>query len=419
MPVRSRGVLAATLCSALLAPAAAQAAPVTVSLRVEGPTRTLYEGRVTTDVRPFRFTGGTETFRCDATAANGTANTTPAPTRGAALATAAEQTPFAIAGTFSTSVGSPSFTTIAGEGVAYEAATNRYLVEFKNGVPSQFGSCGDPIAEGDDVLFAYGTGDEALLRLSGPERARPGEPVPVKVVDQRTGTPVAGAAIDGRTTGTDGTAVLGPFTERGDRDAKATKAGAIRSNRLRVCVTDGADGFCGTARPGEPGTPTPPVTPGRPEPGTGPTTPEPMTPLPDREAPKTLISFIADGERFTRARAPRLLRGTAGIARRSDFRTTGLLADPSGIAAVELRLTRTDRGRCSRYDGRRERFVRARRCGARGAFFRIAERADWEYQLAERLPRGRYVLDVRARDGAGNRDDQRRRGENRVVFRVR
>jgi hypothetical protein len=28
------------------------------------------------------------------------------------------------------------------------------------------------------------------------------------------------------------------------------------------------------------------------------------------------------------------------------------------------------------------------------------------------------VLDVRAQDGAGNRDDARRRGQNRVVFRV-
>ena len=31
------------------------AAPVTVDLRVEGPTKTLFEGPVTTDVAPFRF----------------------------------------------------------------------------------------------------------------------------------------------------------------------------------------------------------------------------------------------------------------------------------------------------------------------------------------------------------------------------
>ena len=236
--------------------------------------------------------------------------------------------------------------------------------------------------------------------------AAPGRPVTVRVTDAGTGAGVAGASVGDATTGPDGSAAV-TFAQRGPVSLKATKPGTIRSNAAATCVTDGADGFCGTAPGGTPPTPT----------TTAPSTQ--TTPLPDREAPKTLVQFIRTGRVYARGRAPRVLRGTAGIARRSDFRTTGLLPDPSGIAAVELRLTRTDRGRCSRYDGRRERFVRVRRCGARGAFFRVAEQADWEYQLAERLPRGRYVLDVRATDRAGNRDDQRRRGENRVVFFVR
>jgi hypothetical protein len=86
---------------------------------------------------------------------------------------------------------------------------------------------------------------------------------------------------------------------------------------------------------------------------------------------------------------------------------------------VKLRLTRNHGGRCSTFSGSRERFVR-RPCGAaRGYWFKIGDRASWEYQLPSRLPRGRYVLDVNAIDKAYNRDDKRKRGQNRVVFRVR
>jgi hypothetical protein len=86
---------------------------------------------------------------------------------------------------------------------------------------------------------------------------------------------------------------------------------------------------------------------------------------------------------------------------------------------VKLRLTRNDRGRCSTFSGKRERFVR-RPCGvAKGFWFKIGDRASWEYLLPSRLRRGRYVLDVNAIDKAYNRDDVRKRGQNRMVFRVR
>ena len=42
------------------------------------------------------------------------------------------------------------------------------------------------------------------------------------------------------------------------------------------------------------------------------------------------------------------------------------------------------------------------RCG-RGSFLRIGDRADWSYLLPKRLGRGRYVLEVKAIDGAFNR----------------
>jgi len=60
--------LAAGLCCLVAAPAAS-AAPVTVNLRIEGPTRTLFEDPVTVDTRTFHFTGDSTEHRCDGTAA--------------------------------------------------------------------------------------------------------------------------------------------------------------------------------------------------------------------------------------------------------------------------------------------------------------------------------------------------------------
>ena len=107
----------------LIAAPGALAAPVTVDLRIEGPSRTLFEGPVTTDVRTFRFTGDPVSHRCDGTAAeNHGTSPTPMPTRGAAVAVAAEQTPFAIRGDWFDSLGSPSFSEIDGESVAFDPA---------------------------------------------------------------------------------------------------------------------------------------------------------------------------------------------------------------------------------------------------------------------------------------------------------
>ena len=149
------------------------------------------------------------------------------------------------------------------------------------------------------------------------------------------------------------------------------------------CATNGSDGLCGTR---------------------------------DLQAPITLVTSIRTGRTFRRGRGPRVLRGTAGVRASSG---AALQPDPSGIRRVKLRLTRNAAGRCSAYSSRRERFVK-RRCGARhGWYFTVGTRSDWRYLLPARLPRGRYVLDVKATDGAFNVDRTRRRGENRVVFRVR
>jgi hypothetical protein len=383
---RSTGLTAGLIVLGLIGAAPAAAAPVTVDLRIEGADRTLFEGPVTVDVRTFRFTGESVEHRCDGTAdENGGPSPVPAPTRAAAVAEAAERTPFAIRGQWFSSFGSPSFDEVAGEDVRYDPATFRYLAEYKNDQFSSLGSCGDPVQSGDDVLFAYADGSERLLALSGPASARPDQAVSVKVTDAATGAPVEGASVGDRFTAADGTAVVGPFSQRGANDLKASKPGTIRSNRVRVCVTDGADGSCGTTVP-----------------GAAPTTPAPPAAA-DSLAPASLVRGIRDGQRFSRRRAPRVLRGAVS-------------QDPSGLRAVKLSLTRSGDGKCAWWSSTRERF-RGTQCGRR-AYFRIGDQPDWSYLLPRRLGRGRYVLDVVAIDKAGNREALAR-GRNRVVFFVR
>jgi len=370
MKLRSpAGLAAGLLVTALVAATPAAAAPVTVDLRIEGPDSTLFEGPVTTDVRPMQFTGDPATHQCDATTVGGT-SPTPVPTRGAALAAAAASTPFSLLGTWDAQFGA-SFTSIAGVSVAFDPATNRFLGEYENGQFAQVGACADPIAAGDKVLFAYGDGSEILLSLTGPAGVRAGQPFTVRVTDA-AGAPVAGAAVGGATTGADGNAAVGPLAA-GEHDLKASRTGAIRSNGLHVVAT--ADGTIPS--PAGPG----------------------GLPLQDVTAPVAGLAGIRSGRTFARGKGPRTLRGS-------------VTADPSGIRAVKLRLSRRLGKACWYFSGSKERFVR-RRCGTRHAF-KIGDDPSWSYLLPARLGRGRYVLETYAIDRAGNRSET-----ERVVFQVR
>jgi hypothetical protein len=358
------GVLALTAAPAV-------AAPVTVDLRIEGATRTLFEGPVTTDTAP--FVAGDGAHSCGTT-----------PTRGAVISAAAQAGRFAMTATWNTQFNSPTFKSIEGENLDYDPATGRFLGEYKNGEFASVGACDDPVQAGNQVLFAWADGSEQLLALSGPATAKPGETVTLKVTDAKpTGGPVAGASVAGVQSAADGTVVVGPWSDRGDHDLKATKAGAIRSNRVRVCVTNGADGACGTSVPVTPGVKAPVA-----------------VAAPDKTAPRGTLAGFTDHQVFKSG--PRALRGS--------------FADPSGVKVVKLRLTKRVGKRCWYFSGKQERF-RGTRCG-RGAYFAIGDKADWSYLLPAQLATGRYVLDAVAIDGAGNRTPLQR-GSTRVVFSVR
>jgi hypothetical protein len=369
--------LALAALVALVPASVAAAAPVTVNLRIEGPTSTVFEGPVTTDVRPFQFTAGADVspHECDGTAANSGSSPTPVPTRGAAITAASLTAPFSTSGTFSATLGSPSFDQVGGQPTTFDPATGSFLVEYKNGVAASVGSCGDPISSGDDVLFAYGTDTAPLLQLSGPASATTGVAVTLRVIDQKSGAPVAGATVGGATTDAAGTASV-TFAQAGVQRLKATKDGAIRSNALVVTVGAAAA-----------------------QPAAG------ATPAVDRTAPRARLLSPRNGHTYRRAKfSPRLIR---------------VIVDErgSGVRTVKLRLTRRLGKRCFSFSGRRERFI-GTRCG-RGFFFAVSTKSDFTFLLPERLPRGHYVLDVSAIDNAFNRDTIRERGRNRSVFDVR
>jgi hypothetical protein len=285
-----------------------------------------------------------------------------------------------------------------------------------NGSSALSGLCEATVAQGDYVQFValcnpYDPPTEGSpcfgepLQLSAPATAAPGAPITVTVTESQTDinngvttiVPSQGATVAaaGQTATTDagGHAALA-IAGRGPAVITATKGSRV-DDSAPVCVSDGADGSCGSGRPGEPAPTAPPCLHNGDDGLCG---------TADHRATYGFIKSIREHQRFRRRHGPRTLRGTTD-------------PDPSGLKDVRLRLTRNDRGRCSRFSGTLLRFAHLKRCGARhGTWFSVGSKADWTYLLPKALRRGRYVLDVRTVDGAGNADTKLDRTRNRIVF---
>jgi hypothetical protein len=357
MKLRSAAGLAGLVLALLLA--APAAAGPTVTVRVEGAGGTLLERtRVTLP-------------------------DSPPPVAGCAAHTAGAAIEAATAGNWDRQ----AFTqTILGETHAFAASD--YWAEWLDrgsGIKRGGGICSDVLDDGNEVVMVVDVSPPPTfaptvfpLDLEGvPAQSRVGDAITVTVVEYRSATggtgegvrtPVGGATVRAgaatATTGPDGRAML-VLGERGALKVKATRPGNAASGAEDIVVGDVA------AAP----------------------------PAPDRTAPTASILGIRDGQRFRRRRAPRELRGAVS-------------ADPSGLWAVKIRLTRRFRGTCWYFSGSREQFLK-RTCGKQYAF-KVSDRSEWSYLLPARLPRGRYVLDTYAIDNAFNRGEERR-----VVFRVR
>jgi hypothetical protein len=397
LPRRAIAVIVALTLAALLAAVPALAAPVTVNLRIEGKSQTWFEGPVTTDVRPVDGHDNSGPHTCDGT--NNGQGGTPSPTAGTALADGAESsTPFSFVAKYfppDPNFGGDDFflQTVQGETPDFNA-DQTFWGFYMNGTAASSGMCEARAQQGDRVLFAVVKGSETILSLAGPPSADVGQPVTFTVTDAANGSPVGGADVGGQVSDAGGHATL-TFDSPGTRSFKATRANAVRSNAVAVCVHQGDDGTCGAS---------------------GPAAFSPSAGAADR-LPTARILGIRDGQRFTTRTAPRLLRGHS---------------DPgsAGLTAVDLRLRRafaiaparpgrpaprrtrtpgfTGRAitRCQFYSALSERF-RAGRCDARYFLYKVSDRENWSYLLPLRPAAGRYVMDVVAKDRRGRRASAR------------
>jgi hypothetical protein len=391
MKHRLAGTAVGLLFILALAPAVAQAGPATVTVRVVGQSHTLDRTTVTTTATPVVEDG----HDCSGTSDGG------------ALDLAVGHANWSAH--YDTTYNAFLLDQIYGEAYPISASSTVQWSVYINGLQAANGTCGNELAGGDDVAFYYAcspynpppAGTPCYgepLELSGvPATITPGKPFQVTVNEsttdfmgtyQTTISPSAGATVTvgsaSATTDAQGRATL-TASDHGPLTVKATKGNRLYDTRP-TCSTDGADGFCGTTKAG-----TPVVT-------------APAPAAIDRTPPGSLLTGLTAGRTYAKGKGPRELRGS--------------VSDASGILMVKLRITRTRGDRCWYFSGRKLRFV-GMRCGAKhGSWFKIGSSPEWRYLLPERLPPGRYVVDVNAIDKQYNRDDARRRGGNRVVFEV-
>jgi hypothetical protein len=398
----TRPLIAASLLSLLIVPAAASAAPAgDVSIRVEGSAATLAGPAVvrTVDGTFVKTPTSGPPATCSSTAIAG------------ALETLTGGAWNGENGTFGLSLD-----TILGE--THLFSSGAFWSLFVNGIPASLGACQQEVAPGDRILVAPTcTGADTPscfsggpLEVVGPATAPPGARIALHADEYTvapdfstaTSAPSAGATVTGAgqvaTTDAAGNASVTLAAAPGPQVFTVTKGDRIRGTVL-VCATTGADGACGprTAAGGTGGSPAATCATNGHDGKCG---------TSDRTPPFAKITGIRNGQRFARGRGPRTLAGSVSV-------------EPKGLRSLRLRLTRTDRGRCSTYDARRERFARTRRCGAKaGRSFSVGTGPGFSYLLPQRLRRGRYVLDVLAVDAVGNRGVLTR-GQSRVVFHVR
>jgi hypothetical protein len=398
----------AWLSASNISPELAQALPITVNLRVEGSTATLYEGPISTEaILPpgisTKSSGGSHPCDVKDNGENGGFGSAAAsPT--AALYAATTSTGLAFDASWSEKPLNDFFVSQVGSdinGGAPEFPSWGYAVNYTT---AGVGGCQFQLAPGSEVLWAYNYFNLThllSLSMSGPAIANAGTPFTVRVADGQTGEAISGAAIGivvgGTTTnipasqrsneGGNATIVL---SHTGMVTLKATRAGSVRSNGLTVCVHAGADGSCGTT-----------VAPAGSTTSSGGS--QVMHPTVVAEIAE--IRGLKSGRVYTRARAPRVLSGRV------------LLSQGATLSQVRIRLERRYRGKCFNFSGSSERFVRAARC-AKASFFSVGGAESFSYLLPAALPRGRYVYDMEAIDAAGH-ITRLVDGVSHVVFRVK
>jgi hypothetical protein len=285
------------------------------------------------------------------------------------------------------------------------------------------GACGEELGPNARVVFAgqcFALGPECPTSETAPDHfltstaptssvAGVGEPVSVTIGSLSTASGAAEAALPGSVTVTGGSLTVSPnaegvatlsFSAAGTYTIQAHAPDAVPSDPYTVCVHDGNDGNCGTTAPA---TSTSTSTNAGASPtGSGGVAGFLKTSYTGPYALVARATDLSEGHTYGPANAPRVLSGT-------------VLAH-SAVSSISLKLRRRYKGRCSAYNGTRERFVPAR-CGE-GSYFKVSSSASYSYLLPAALAPGRYVLDILATDAAGDHTTLAR-GSSRIVFYVR
>jgi hypothetical protein len=233
MRTRFLGLAVLAIAGALAtAPANADNSPITVHVRVEGKTKTLFDGKVTTRGHKVDGNDGTGPHKCNGT--NAGANPKAGPTLLAAFDDARQKAGLTWNATWFKSFEDFSINRIGPD--SSDTKNNRYWGQVLNYKDTQVGGCQQRIKPGDDVLIAFNSFGHPKLRLYGPKKAKVGHTVHFVVIDGQTDKPFKGARVHGHRTGKKGRVAV-TFSKAGTHRLKAHRKGAVRSNRLTVKVS--------------------------------------------------------------------------------------------------------------------------------------------------------------------------------------
>ncbi|KAG7089176.1 hypothetical protein E1B28_010879 [Marasmius oreades] len=213
---------------------------VFVKLRVEGASKTIFEGCVPTFGHSITTASGGK-HRCDGT--NNDVNPKPGPTCGTALNDASKIHRFDFDGTFDTQFDDYFITSIGGDS---QTASQFWGLIFNYRLATT-GACQTQVSKGDEVLWAFDAFNVNImhfLKLEAPSIVKAGSTVSLTVTDGKNGVPVQGATVT-RSDGSTGT-VVGTsnengtvpihFPDSGVFSFKASKDDSIRSNSATIFV---------------------------------------------------------------------------------------------------------------------------------------------------------------------------------------
>ena len=98
------------------------------------------------------------------------------------------------------------------------------------------GGCQQEVKFNDEILFAFNAFNAVhFLKLTGADFTYVGHALVLTVTDAQSGSPVAGAEVNGKTSDDNGHVSL-TFTEIGRKEVKAQKSDSIRSSQFIITV---------------------------------------------------------------------------------------------------------------------------------------------------------------------------------------